>query len=145
MNYLDWLLPKLKNLPEQRVALTEIQESIETLEMSCEMLQASGVEGARIPKRPSKVEEAYLDNLCEWEQLQKNLEITRREVAQMERVLALLSDEERLVLERFYINRQRDHLRQLCKELDCKEAQVYEIKSRATIKLSRMLFGQVDS
>lgn len=143
MYYLDWLIPKLTTLPEKQIALKEIAESIRTLELSCEALQASGVEPARISKRPTKAEEAYLDNLCEREQLQKNLEITRREVDQMERMLALLADDERLVLDRFYINRQKNHLRLLCEELACEEAQVYEIKSRAAIKLARMLFGNV--
>ena len=84
-----------------------------------------------------------LANIAERDELKHNLEITKREVEQVDAALAELSQEERLVLERFYIHREHGHVDRLCEELNMEKSQVYNIKNRALVKLARMLHGQV--
>lgn len=144
VNYLDLLAPKLKDLAGQRIALQEIPESLHTLELACEALQVAGADCTKISGKPSKEEEALLANLAERDYLRRNLVITRRQVEQLERALAKLDENEKLVVERLYIDRKAAPIKQLCAVLECEESTVYEIRYRATVKLARMLFGQVD-
>lgn len=54
-----------------------------------------------------------------------------RKVRTVERGLALLDEEQRRILEVFYINRHKGHVWDLCEELYIETAEVYRRKDRA--------------
>ena len=144
MKYTDWIIPRLRELEQERAALTNIPERIRVLELKFAGLKATDTEGDRVSGGENHREEMLLANIAERDELKRNLEITRREVEQMDAALAELSREERLVLERFYIKRELGHVDRLCEELGCEVANVYKIKNRALVRLARSLHGQVN-
>lgn len=143
MKYTDWIIPRLRDLEQEREALVNIPERIRTLELAFAGLRASGTEGDVVSGGENHREEAMLANIAERDELKRNLVIARREVDQVDGVLAKLSQEERLVLDRFYIHREQGHVDRLCEELNMEKSQVYNVKNRALVKLARMLHGQV--
>ena len=143
MKYSDWLIPRLRDLEHEREALVNIPERIHTLELAFVGLRASGTEGDVVSGGENHREEAMLANIAERDALRLNLEVTSREVRQMEKALSRLSPDEALVLERFYVRREPGHVERLCEELNMEKSQVYNIKNRAMIKLARILHGQV--
>lgn len=144
MKYTDWIIPRLRDLESERAALANIPERIRTLELAFDGLKAANTDGTVVSGGENHREEALLANIAERDELKRNLEITRREVEQMDAALAELSQEERLVLERFYIHRELGHVDRLCEELGCEVANVYKIKNRALVRLARSLHGQVN-
>ena len=143
MKYTDWLIPRLRDLEQEREALQNIPERIRTLEIAFAGLRAANTEGDVVSGGENHREEALLANIAERDELKRNLVISRREVEQVDGALAKLSQEERLVLDRFYIHREPGHVERLCEELSMEKSQVYNIKNRAMVKLARMLHGQV--
>ena len=143
MKYTDWIIPRLRDLEQERAALKNIPERILVLEMAFDGLKAANTDGTVVSGGENHREEAMLANIAERDELKHNLEITKREVEQVDAALAELSQEERLVLERFYIHREHGHVDRLCEELNMEKSQVYNIKNRALVKLARMLHGQV--
>ena len=143
MKYTDWIIPRLRELEQERAALHNIPERILVLEMAFDGLKAANTDSDRVSGGENHREEAMLANIAERDELKRNLEITRREVEQVDAALAELSQEERLVLDRFYIRREHGHVDRLCEELNMEKSQVYNIKNRALVKLARMLHGQV--
>ena len=143
MKYSDWIIPRLRDLEQERAALQNIPERIRTLELAFAGLRAANTEGDVVSGGENHREEAMLANIAERDELKRNLVISRREVEQVDGALAKLSQEERLVLDRFYIHRESGHVERLCEELIMEKSQVYNIKNRALVKLARMLHGQV--
>ena len=144
MKYTDWIIPRLRELEQERAALQNIPERILVLGLKFAGLKATDTDSDRVSGGENHREEAMLANIAERDELKRNLEITRREVEQIDAALANLSQEERLVLERFYIHREHGHVDKLCEELNMEKSQVYNIKNRALVRLARMLHGQVN-
>ena len=140
----DWLIPRLRELNGEREALIAIPERIQTLELSFGAIQAARTDGDPVSGGTNRREDALLANIAERDRLRQNLEVTRREVEQLERALNMLGEDERLIIDRFYIDRPRDHVERLCEELHLEKSQVYEMKNRALISLARALYGQVN-
>lgn len=143
MKYTDWIIPRLRDLENERAALQNIPERIRTLELAFAGLRAANTDGDVVSGGENHREDLLLANIAERDELKKNLEITRREVEQVDSALAKLSQDERLVLDRFYIHREHGHVDRLCEELGCEVANVYKIKNRALVQLARSLHGQV--
>ena len=144
MKYSDWIIPRLRDLEQERAALQNIPERIRTLEIAFAGLRAANTEGDVVSGGENHREEVLLANIAERDALRLNLEVTSREVRQVEKALSRLSPDEALVLERFYIHREPGHVERLCEELCMEKSQVYNIKNRAMVKLARMLHGQVN-
>lgn len=144
MKYTDWLIPRLRDLEQEREALQNIPERIRTLEIAFAGLRAANTDGDVVSGGENHREEVLLANIAERDALRLNLEVTSREVRQVEKALSRLSPDEALALERFYIHREPGHVERLCEELSMEKSQVYNIKNRAMVKLARMLHGQVN-
>ena len=143
MKYTDWIIPRLRELEQERAALKNIPERILVLGLKFAGLKATDTDSDRVSCGENHREEAMLANIAERDELKRNLEITRREVEQVDAALAELSQEERLVLDRFYVHREPGHVERLCEELNMEKSQVYNVKNRAMVKLARILHGQV--
>ena len=82
-----------------------------------------------------------LDNIVERERLKLVYHADRRLVRLIERGLSKLSEEERLVIDLFYIDRPRDHLDELTKRLGYEKTQIYRIKDAALYKFTVTMYG----
>lgn len=145
MRYTDWLVPELKTLQEKREALKNIPQKIKILEMRYSALRSSRTDAE--PVRGSsidKYEDAMLCNIAERDTLATNYEIIKNEVAFLESALDTLSESERLIIDRMYIQQVRKGIDMLCDELGYERAQIYNIRNNAMIKLARTLYGKVE-
>ena len=143
MNYLKRTIIELNELPAKRAALVNIPEKIQILEMRFGAIRAAKTDGDPVSGGTNNREEMLLSNIADRDELQKDLEATRREVALMEGALNMLQRNERLVLTRFYINQERQAADRLADELGYERANIYKIKDKALVNLARILYGQV--
>ena len=66
-------------------------------------------------------------------------------VAQVDKALAVLDDEERLVLDRFYIHRAKGNVGDLCERLNVEQATVYRKRDSALRRFTIALYGVTET
>ena len=66
-------------------------------------------------------------------------------MAQVDKALSVLDDEERLVLDRFYIHRTKDSVGELCDRLNLEKTAVYDRREKALRHFTIALYGITES
>ena len=59
----------------------------------------------------------------------------------LEAGMRTLTEEERIAVNEFYINRSENHIDRLCERLSCEERQTYKYKERALKKICSIILG----
>ena len=78
-------------------------------------------------------------------ELADRLEKTEKTLAVIKRGLAVLTPEERLVLSRFYIYREKGNPQRLCQALGVEQSSVYRRKDKAVDKFAEAIYGLMDN
>lgn len=86
---------------------------------------------------------APLDDIVHREELQFVHDDTRRWIEVVDKALQALSDDERLILDRFYIERNEESVGQLCDELCLERSRVYQLKDKAIRHFTLVLYGVI--
>ncbi len=124
-------------------SLENMDERIRALSLMYESLQlGGGLHGGEIKKSPSGgAEDRLLDNIVERQRLELNLHSTRRLLKLIRRGLNALSEDEKQVLESFYIRRTSDYIDRLSETLCCERPTLYRLKDRALYNFTRAMYG----
>ena len=130
---------KLYNL--RMLSLDNISERIATLKASKEGVKACVTDKVPVKGGQSKYEEMLINCIVEIERLSLDYEVTERLIKLTERGLSVLDDEEREVLESFYISGSERCLDVLRERLGYEKSQIYRIKDRALQKYTVACFG----
>lgn len=144
MNWQKMSIDRLKEYEARQQALILIPEQIRTLEMNLSAIRAARTDGTPVKESGNKREDALINNIVTRQELEQNLKIAEREAEITAQGLATLTPEERKVLYKFYINRPRRHVEELCEELNFEKTRVYEIKDIALRKFTRAVYGVVE-
>ena len=130
---MDWKKESMQELREYRkrkASLTSIRENIDTIkaEMSGikSQLGSDGVGGGT-----SDADSRIVNLIVKKDKLEKTLSIASRNCSMVEDGLALLSDDERLILDEFYINPTGHHVERLCDALHLEKSRIYLRKDQA--------------
>ena len=145
---MDWkqeAAEKLTQYEARRQALESIPAEIRRLELDYSGLRASAADSIPTPGGGSRREDAMLTNIVRREELARQLESARAWVALADGGLAALDEEDRLVLDRFYVHRHKGACERLCEELDREKAQVYRRRDRALKRFTLALYGGLES
>lgn len=131
---------KLKSYQAKKLSLQITAEEIDRLTLQIE----EKYRAARRLNITSKPEEsAPLDDIAHRAELKFERDNTSRWVDMMDKALSALSDDERLILDRFYINREADSIELLCEELCLERSRVYQLKDKAVRHFSLVLYGSL--
>lgn len=141
MRWSNLAVEDLKKYASLKASTGNIEERIEVKEA-----QFTGVKGSKMDAAPAhgggcKWEDSLLDNIVERERLSLLLSANTKMVDVIERGLNALSDTERLVLDRFFIHKAKDHINSLMEELNVEKSQVYRIKDQALYKFTIHMYG----
>jgi hypothetical protein len=127
------------------------KESLENMRQTMGALKAEfiSIKGVATDKDPvmggaSKLEDRQLNNIVKRQRLSLTYQATKRIIDVIERGLCSLSDQERHVLDRFYVERTKDYLERLMDETGYEQAQVYRIKNDALYKFTIEMYGLMD-
>lgn len=146
MKYTDWLIPELRQLEQHREFLRSAPERINELIAQSTRLKSSAE--AKTPGGSSGenvTEISLINNLAERMQLEENLATVQTRVRWIENGMEQLTQEEYMVIDRFFVHRtEADCAQRLMEELHFEKSHVYRIKNRALIKLARVLCGVVE-
>ena len=145
---MDWkveAINKLKYYDAKRQALQSIPMELQQLES-----QMSGIRGVKTDRITvtgyrSTPENRLMDCIVEKEELQRNYTQTKLWVEMVSEALDTLTEEERKLLERFYISDDRGAAEDLAAELYIDRKTVYHRKDAALWKFTVALYGCVVS
>ena len=141
MNWKYEAMEKLKSYNAKKQALRSIPEEIARLESEMQSIRSATSDGTPVSGGGSGREDRYLSNIVHREELARSLEQAKAWVNLVDAGLAILSQEERLVLDRFYINPARGNVDRLCMELGIEKSQVYARKDSALHHFTIGLYG----
>lgn len=121
----------LRNYTANKTVIVNLREQIKSLEDEAGQIRSATADATPVQGGGSTREERLLSNIHARDKLAGALRVAESDVARVERALALLDDEERLILNRFYINRHKDYLDRLMNELSIERTAVYKRKDAA--------------
>ena len=145
MNWKFEAIEKLKEYTARKNAITSIPEEIKRLEEDAQRIRAASTDATPVQGGGSAREDMLLSNIVHREELQRRLSDALRWVEIVDGGLAVLSDEDRLVLERFYIHPMRGNVDRLCDDLAIEKAAVYKRKEKALRRFTVALYGITES
>lgn len=141
MNWKYEAIDKLKQYEAKKTALAGIPGEIRRLEAAMSGIRSGASDGTPVQGGGSGKEDMYLSNIVRRQELERSREATRSWVEFVEKGLAILAEDERLILDRFYIHPAKGNVDRLCMELGCEQATVYRRREQALRSFTMALYG----
>lgn len=140
MNWKYESMEELREYEAKRMAVESIPEEIQQLRTQMVKLGGSG-NSAPVKGGGSQWEDIQINLIVKMEKLNTSLCYAKEWCARVERGLVVLTDEERLILDRFYINPAKGNVDRLCGDLCLEKSAVYERKDRALRRYTLARYG----
>jgi len=145
MNWKREAIDKLKNYEAHRQALENIPREIKRLESAYTGLRSASTENAPVSGGGGTREDCVLSNIVLRDELKRRLNEARLWTAQVDKALAVLGEEEKLVLDRFYIHRAKGAVEALCESLSLEKSAVYDRRDKALRHFTLALYGVTET
>lgn len=144
-NWSVFAVQRLRDYEDRKTAVENIEEQIKVLEQRYTAIRSATTDGTPVQGgNENKREEMLIHNIATREELKNNLEIINHEIAVTEKALATLTEEENLILTRFFILRQKGYVERLCDELFISKTALYQKKDAALKKFTMACYGIVE-
>lgn len=141
MNWKFEAIDKLKQYAARKSALQSIPEEIHRLENAMSRIRSGASGGTPVQGGGSGKEDMYLSNIVRRQELERSLANAQSWVEFVQKGLDFLAEDERLILERFYIYPAKGNVERLCMELGCEQSTVYRRRDAALRKFTICLYG----
>ena len=143
MNWKYESMEELREYEAKRTAVESIPEEI--LQIKAQMVKLGGSSSSTPVKGGgSQWEDKQINLIVKLDKLDTSLTLSKDWVAKVERGLAILNAEERLVLNRFYISPAKGNVDRLCGDLHLEKSAVYERRDKALRKYTLARYGCVE-
>lgn len=145
---MDWraeAIDKLRGYEARRAALDSLPEELRRLESAYTGIRGAAADGTPVSGGSSNREDAMLSNILHRDELKRRLKEARLWVSQVDRALAVLDGEERLVLELCYIHKVKGSIDDLCFRLSLEKTAVYDRRDKALRRFTIALYGVTES
>lgn len=143
MNWQKEAINDLKNYPLRQEAMLNLRESIRDLTEDYESL--SGISaGTPVKGGISRQEEQRINNIVEREKLKQNLSVVQKLLLRTRRGLDALTEQQRDILDRFYIHRSSSHVDDLCLKYCISPPRLYQLKNDALYSFTVAMYGIID-
>lgn len=137
---------KLRNYTAQKNSIRRTQDEVKRLQMTLTSIRSATADGMPVAGGTNQREDALISNIACQVELGRARAIAELGVQSIEGALADLDDEERLILDRFYIHRQKGHVERLCEELHLDGAStVYWRRDKALKHFAVALYGVTET
>lgn len=145
MNWKTEAIEKLRQYEAKKQSLQNIPREIKRLESVMRGIRSAAADGTPVSGGGSGREDMMLSNIVHREELNRSMEQARTWVNQVDAGLEILSQEERLILERFYIKPEKGAADRLAGDLNLDVKTVYKRKDAALRHFTVSLYGAVDN
>lgn len=134
-------IEKLRGYTAHKQALESIPREIKRLEDAYAGIRSATTDGTPVAGGGNTREDMLLSNIVHREELERTLRQAKAWVLLVDAGLRVLDKEERLVLDRFYINRARGNVDRLCAEMGREKSVVYDRRDKALRHFTMALYG----
>ena len=141
MNWKSEAIDKLRQYEAKKQSLESIPKEIARLKSAMKSIRSATADGTPVHGGGSGRENMMLSNIVHREELERSLEQAQKWVELVDGGLEILSPEERLILDRFYIHQAHGNVDRLCGELCLEKSQVYARKDYALHHFMISLYG----
>ena len=138
-------MEKLRRYEVMQQAARNIPEEIARLKADAYVLRGAATDTTPVTGGGNRREEALINNLVQRQELEHNLKQVNRWLAVAEKGLAALSDEEHLVLRRFYLHPEKGALERLCHELGVEQSSIYRKRDQALHRFTLAMYGFLET
>lgn len=145
MNWKREAIDKLKNYEAHKQALECLTKEIRRLESAYTGIRSATTDGTPISGGGNTREDSMLSNIVHRDELKRRLKEARLWVSMVDKALAVLDDEEQLVLDRFYIHRTKGAVEALCESLNLEKSAVYDRRDKALRHFTLALYGVTET
>lgn len=145
MNWKYEAVEKLREYNAKKISLENIPGEIKRLESAMKSIRSATSDGSPVKGGGSGREDMYLSNIVHREELERSLEQAQMWVDLVDAGLEILSEEERLILDGFYINPEKGAADRLSCELGIDVKTVYRRKDAALRHFTICLYGGTES
>ena len=145
MNWKREAIDKLKNYEAHREALESIPKEIKRLESVYAGIRSATTDGTPVSGGGNTREDTMLSNIVHRDELKRRLKEARLWLSQVDKALAVLDDEERLILDKFYIHRAKGNVGDLCERLNVEQSTVYRKRDNALRLFTIALYGVTET
>ena len=146
MNWKHEAVDKLKNYEAHKLALESLPKEIRRLESSFAGIRSATTDGTPVSGGGGSTrEDVMLSNIVHRDELKRRLKEARLWFSMVDKALAVLDDEERLVLDRFYIHRVKGAVEALCESLSLEKSAVYDRRDKALRHFTLALYGVTET
>lgn len=146
MNWKREAIDKLRHYEAHKQALECLPKEIRRLESAYTGIRSATTDGTPVSgSGGSTREDVMLSNIVHRDELKRRQKEARLWVAQVDKALAVLDDEERLVLDRFYIHRAKGAVEALCESLNLEKSAVYDRRDKALRHFTLALYGVTET
>lgn len=145
MNWKSEAVEKLRDYEARKASIASIPGEIRALKEQYGAIRSSTSDGTPVTGGGSGREDMLLSNIVKREELARSLRQAVSWVRLVDAGLEILSQEERLILDRFYIHPAKGNVDRLCEELGLERTAVYSRKDKALRHFTICLYGAVES
>lgn len=145
LNWCIYSIQRLRDYEDRKIAVDNLTEQINSLEDKFTAIRAATTDSTPVQGgNENRREQMLIHNISTREELKNNLDIIKREIEITEKGLAVLTETERLILTRFYINRSKGYIERLCDELFISKTELYRQKDEALKRFTMVCYGIVE-
>lgn len=141
LTYKDLIRTDLSNVNRWKFSIVQHKEELETLNAEFTAIKATNYDKMPSGSGENKQEEKLITIIARKGQLEAELKLNERKVADIERLLNELNDDERRIIERIVINRDKYAADSLAEELCYDRTHIYKIMDGALKKLCQLRYG----
>lgn len=139
-------MDKLKDYTAQRAALCNLTDALEMAEADFQGIRAADLDAVPARGGSTARESRLLNNIVQRQEYQELLRRAQRNVDMVDRGLAVLSQEDRHLLDQMYILRTKDSVERLLADLDLQEpASLYKRATKALGRFTLAMYGATES
>lgn len=145
MNWKREAADKLRNYEVHKLALENLPKEIRRLESAYTTIRSATTDSTPVSGGSCTREDMMLSNITHREELKRRLKEARLWVSIVDRALSVLDDEEKTVLDRFYIHRAKGNVVELCERLSLEKTAVYDRRDKALRRFTIALYGVTET
>ena len=139
-----FLTEELIRYNDMKAAISSLKEQIETLELEATSIKATDYSRDVVSGGGDNIKEANLvENIAKREQMERDLKITEKNVKSIEIALNGITESERTILTRMYINREHRAAERIMDEMSIEQSQLYRLKDKALLHYGVRKYGNI--
>jgi hypothetical protein len=145
---MDWkreAADKLRQYEAKCKACEKAGEKLRTLEAGIDRIRSTKADRTPIRGDISTYEDSLLNNIALRDELKFTIRLARMWLRQVDAALGVLDEQERLVLERFYIHSVKGNVERLCGELNREKSTVYDLRDKALRHFTIAMYGNAET